>query len=285
MGKAAPFRIALFTAVAMVAFAANSLLCRMALAPGTIDAASFTSIRLASGALMLWLVASLARRRAHLPAGDWRAASMLFGYAILFSFAYNSLGAGTGALILFGAVQVTMFTRGLAAGEHFSVLAWCGLALAAGGLVYLVLPGVAAPPLVGALMMSGAGLAWGIYSLLGRGASDPLHASAGNFLLAVPLALAASALFTGSAHAEARGVALALGSGMLASGLGYVVWYAALRGLSATTAATVQLSVPAIAAAGGVPLLGEPLTPRLLVAAAATLGGIALVIAQRRRAR
>jgi len=285
MAPVFPLRIALFTTVAMIAFAANSLLCRMALAPQAIDAASFTSIRLGSGALMLWLIVALTRRRARPPAGDWRAASMLFGYAILFSFAYGSLGAGTGALILFGAVQVTMFVRGLAGGEHFSALAWCGLALAAGGLVYLVLPGVTAPPLAGSLMMAGAGLAWGVYSLCGRGVPDPLRATAGNFLLAVPLALGTSALFAGSAHAAAPGVVLALASGMLASGLGYVVWYAALRGLSATTAATVQLSVPAIAAAAAVPLLAEPLTPRLLAAATATLGGIGLVIAQRRRAR
>jgi len=281
MAPAFPLRIALLTTVAMIAFAANSLLCRMALAPQAIDAASFTSIRLASGAAMLWIIVRLAHGSGG-PRGDWRAAALLFAYAILFSFAYNSLGAGTGALILFGAVQSTMFARGLASGERFGAAAWAGLLLAASGLVYLVLPGVTAPPLAGAMLMAAAGVSWGFYSLLGRGAADPLRATAGNFVYAVPLALVTSMAFADSARATTAGILLALASGMLASGLGYVIWYAALRGLNATTAATVQLSVPVIAAAGGLPLLGEPLTLRLLIASAATLGGIVIVILQRR---
>ena len=271
------------TAAAMLAFAANSLLCRLALQQGGIDPASFGSIRLVSGAITLALVV---RFRAQPPSAgrtDWLPAAMLFAYVAFFSFAYLSLPAGTGALILFGAVQLTMLGAGLGSGERFGPVAWFGFVLAAGGLVYLMLPGIAAPPLLGAVLMAMAGVAWGVYSLRGRGVADPLAATGRNFTRAVPLALALSLVFVARAHADASGIALAVASGALTSGLGYVVWYAALARLSAMQAATVQLSVPLLAAFGGVLLLSEAITPRLAAASVAILGGIALVLSQKSR--
>lgn len=276
-------RIATLTVVAMIAFAANSLLCRIALAHGTIDAASFSSIRLLAGALALALMLRL-RRAAPVRAGaDGWAAVMLFAYVALFSFAYLTLAAGTGALILFGAVQLTMFGVGLYGGERFRAGAWCGLALAVGGLVVLLSPGPAAPPLAGAAMMAGAGVAWGVYSLRGRGVADPLAATAANFARATPLALLLSLVLVFDARVDAHGAALAVASGALTSGLGYVIWYAALPGLSALRAATVQLSVPPIAAFGGVLFLSEAITLRLAAASITILGGVALVLASRSR--
>lgn len=273
--------VTLLTAAAMIAFAGNSLLCRLALGQGLIDAASFTLVRVVSGSVVLGLVMLLRGAARGRLAADWRAALALFAYMICFSFAYLSLGVGSGALILFGAVQLTMFAAALRAGEVFTLTSWGGLGVALLGLLYLVSPGLAAPDPFGAALMTLAGVAWGVYSLLGRKAADPLGATAGNFLLAVPLALAVGASFAGRAHAGAAGLALAAASGALASGLGYALWYAALRGLTAARAATVQLSVPAIAAFGGVALLAEPVTARLLVSSAATLGGIGIVLAQR----
>lgn len=274
-------RTVLLTAVAMLAFAANSLLCRQALGEGAIDAATFSSVRMLSGAVALGLIV-LARPGARLDGRpDWRTVAMLFAYMVFFSFAYLSLSAGTGALILFGAVQMTMFIVALRQGEHFSAVSWGGLILAVGGLVYLVLPGVTAPDPFGAVLMAIAGVAWGIYSLLGRGAADPLQATARNFVWAMPLVAVVSLLFIGDFKGSAAGVALAVASGAVASGCGYAIWYAALPGLTATRAATVQLSVPLIAAFGGVLLLDEAVTPRLLLASAATLGGVGLVLAQR----
>lgn len=270
------------TALTMVAFAANSLLCRLALGEQTIDAASFTTVRLASGAFMLWLIARTRSVPDTPSRSDGIAAAMLFLYAITFSFAYITLSAGTGALILFGAVQLTMFFAGLRAGEEFSVLSWTGLVLALAGIVYLVSPGVTAPHTGGALLMTVAGIAWGVYSLRGRKAADPLRATARNFLLAVPLGLLVSFAFAGDFYVETGGLVLAVASGAIASGLGYAIWYAALRSLSTTSAATVQLSVPVIAAFGGVLLLAEAVTWRLVVASIATLGGIAIVLTQRK---
>jgi len=278
-------RTLLLTGAAMLAFAANSLLCRLALAQARIDPASFGSIRLASGSLALALIVRLRPRpQGAAPCVDWLAAAMLFAYVALFSFAYLSLPAGTGALILFGAVQLTMLGAGLRAGERFAPAAWGGLAAAIAGLVYLVSPGIAAPAPLGAASMALAGAAWGVYSLRGRGIADPLAATASNFARAVPLAAALSLVAVAAAHADAAGVALAVASGALTSGIGYVIWYAALRGLSAMRAATVQLSVPPIAAIGGVLMLSEPLTSRLLAASVAVLGGIAVVLATRARA-
>lgn len=272
------------TALAMMAFTANSLLCRMALQQLSIDAASFGSVRLVSGALVLW---TIVRLRGGPPAQahtDWLAAMMLWAYVAGFSFAYLTLPAGTGALILFGAVQLTMFAAGLRAGERFTPAAWAGFALAVAGLLYLVSPGLAAPPLAGTLLMAAAGIAWGVYSLRGRGAGEPVAATAGNFLRAAPLALlvsAASLVIVGAPHASATGIALAVTSGAITSGLGYVVWYAALPHLTSLRAATMQLSVPPLAALGGVWWLSEALTMRLVLASAAILGGIALVLFSR----
>jgi len=269
------------TVATMIAFAANSLLCRMALGADAIDAASFTTLRLASGALTLWLILSATRKDRTRARSDWIAAAMLFLYAIAFSFAYLSLTAGTGALILFGAVQLTMLTVGLRGGEHFAPLSWAGFVLAVVGLVYLVSPGLTAPAPVGTALMAVAGIAWGVYSLRGRGVANPLIATAGNFARTLPFTLAASVLFISNVHANWSGALLAVASGAVASGVGYAIWYAALRGLTATRAATVQLSVPVIAAFGGVALLSERITLRLLISSIAILGGIALVLMQR----
>ncbi|MCW3482081.1 DMT family transporter [Neisseriaceae bacterium JH1-16] len=278
-----PLRIVLLTAAAMIAFAANSLLCRLALQRGAIDAASFSSLRLVSGALLLALLAGLASGRGGERRGDWPAGAMLFCYVACFSFAYLTLSAGTGALILFGAVQLTMFVAGLRAGERFRPLGWLGFVLAIVGLVYLVSPGVTAPAPLGAALMAAAGVAWGGYSLRGRGQADPLAATAGNFLRAVPLALALSMLSVGRAHVTLPGVGLAMLSGAVTSGIGYVIWYAALKGLTALRAATVQLSVPPLAALGGTVMLAEAITPRLALTSVAILGGIALVLFERTR--
>lgn len=276
-------RVLALTALTMVAFAGNSLLCRIALKETGIDAASFTSIRLASGALVLWLIARNLRRDSK-GAGNWASAAALFAYAAGFSFAYLQLTAATGALILFGAVQATMIGRGLIAGERFAPAQWVGLLLALGGLVGLLLPGISAPPLLGSTLMLGAGIAWGVYSLRGRGAGDPTRVTAGNFLRAVPMALLLSAATIGHATVDFAGIAYAIASGAIASGIGYAIWYSVLPALKATQAATVQLSVPVIAAAGGILFLAESMSLRLVLASIAILGGIALVILEKRPA-
>jgi drug/metabolite transporter (DMT)-like permease len=272
-------RVFMLTALAMLAFAGNSLLCRVALRDTPIDAASFTAVRLVSGALTLWLVVRLkSGRQEGAGAGNWLSALALFVYAAGFSFAYLSLTAATGALLLFGAVQATMVAYGLWTGERLQQLQIGGLMLALAGLIALLLPGLSAPPLIGSLLMIAAGVAWGIYSLRGKGAGDPTRVTAGNFLRTAPLALALGLVFWPQISLDAMGLAYALASGALASGLGYVIWYTALPALKATHASTVQLSVPPLAALGGVLLLGEPLTLRLVLASVAILGGIALVI-------
>ncbi len=265
------------TAVAMLAFAANSVLCRLALQQAAIDAASFTVIRLLSGALALALLLG-ARGIPPARGGNWRSAFALFAYAAAFSFAYVSLPTGIGALLLFAAVQATMIVTGLVHGERLTMSQLVGLLLAFGGFVHLLSPGLSAPPLGGALLMVGAGIAWGVYSLRGRGIRDPLAATAGNFLRTVPMAIGLAMLGVGSVNLQSSGVLYAVLSGALASAAGYVIWYAALRGLSATGAATVQLSVPVIAALGGVLLLGEVVTLRLVLASVAILGGVAIVL-------
>ncbi|MCU0952438.1 MAG: DMT family transporter [Burkholderiaceae bacterium] len=278
-----PSRTGALTLLALAAFAGNSLLCRAALRDTAIDAASFTAIRLASGALALWLIVSAsARLRTASGAGSWPSALALFGYAIAFSFAYLSLTAATGALLLFGAVQVTMIAVGLARGERLQPLRWAGFVLAFGGLVGLLLPGLSAPPLFGAALMITAGIAWGIYSLRGRGAGDPTRVTAGNFLRAAPLGFAAALLALPWLQIDAAGALYAVASGALTSGVGYAIWYAALKGLRATSAATVQLAVPVVTALAAVLLLAEPITPRLVLASAAVLGGIALVVMTKR---
>ena len=277
-------RTALLTTLAMLAFAGNSLLCRLALRDTEIDAASFTAIRLGSGALILTALMVLRGRR---PAagGSWPMAAMLFAYAVCFSFAYRDLTAATGALLLFGAVQLTMMGYGLWTGERIRGFRLVGLLFALGGLVWLLLPGLAAPPLLAAALMLAAGAAWGVYSLLGKSAGDPTAATGGNFLRSLPFAAALmlAATTTGAVDRtlDPMGLFYAVLSGAVTSGLGYVLWYAALPMLRATSAATVQLCVPAIAALGGAMLLAEPITVRLLVASAAVLGGIALTIYRR----
>ncbi len=267
----------------MIAFAANSLLCRKALGADLIDAGSFAALRTAAGALTLGAILAARGNLRALKADHWRTGAMLFTYMVFFTFAYRTLSAGTGALILFGAVQLTMFVAALRSGETFSTLSWGGLALAVAGLVYLVSPGLSAPDPLGALLMAIAGVAWGLYSLLGRSASDPLGATAGAFVAALPavLLVSAGAGALNGFHIDMTGATLAIASGAIASGCGYVVWYAALRGLSAARAAIVQLSVPVIAAFGGVLFLAEDITLRLIVASIATLGGVAIVLAQR----
>ncbi len=275
-------RVVALTSLTMIAFAGNSVLCRIALKDTSIDAASFTTIRLISGAIMLWLIVQM-RSGTRSGRGNWSSALALIVYAIAFSYAYVSLSTASGALLLFGAVQATMIGYGIWTGERLRRLQLLGLLLAFGGLVGLFLPGLTAPPLVGSLLMLSAGVAWGVYSLRGKGAGDPTRVTAGNFMRAVPVTVALSVFTLGSASLDAAGFWYAVASGALASGMGYALWYTVLPALKATHAATVQLSVPVIAAVGGVLFLGEPITLRLTLASTAILGGIALVILERRQ--
>ncbi len=272
---------AALTGLALIAFAANSVLCRLALGGGSIDAASFTSVRLISGAVTLFLIALILKKRAVWRQGRWISAAMLFVYAVAFSFAYLSLSAGTGALILFGAVQATMILAGLMSGERPGAREWGGVAVAVAGVVYLVSPGLTAPSPVGSALMALAGIGWGAYSLLGRGTKSPLADTTSNFLRTVPAAICVSLASIGHVHLSTNGVLLACASGAVASGVGYAIWYSALRGLTATRAATVQLSVPVIAALGGVIFLSEAITARLVVAAVLILGGVGVAVTAR----
>lgn len=286
-------RIAMLVSVAMLAFAGNSLLCRMALKHTAIDPASFTSMRLLTGACMLWLVVRLeggprvADKVGVWGAGNGWSAAALFVYAAAFSFAYVSMSVATGALLLFGSVQATMIGYGVCQGERLRTPQWAGLALALTGLVVLMLPGLAPPPWPSALSMVAAGVAWGVYSLRGKlvktkSVRSATQVTAGNFLRAVPMALGLSLLMSTHWVYDRNGLLLAAVSGALASGLGYAIWYHALPALKATQAATVQLSVPAIAALGGAVLLGETITVPLVLASCAVLGGIALVILEKK---
>ena len=270
-------RVIALTSITMIAFAGNSLLCRVALRDTVVDPASFTSIRLVSGAAMLWLIVRM-RRNTVQTGGNWLSALVLFGYAAGFSFAYVSLPAATGALLLFGSVQTTMIGRGLWMGERLTGLQLVGVLLAISGLVGLLLPGLSAPPLQGSLLMIGAGMAWGIYSLRGKGSGDATAVTAGNFLRAVPFSLAVSLVMSHRISVDVAGFWYAVSSGALASGIGYAIWYTVLPSLKATSAATVQLSVPVIAALGGILFLAESITLRLVLASIVILGGIALVI-------
>jgi drug/metabolite transporter (DMT)-like permease len=273
------YRSIVLTILAMTAFAGNSLLCRAALKDTQIDAATFTTIRIVSGAAALWVIV---RMRGGPPgSGSWLSAFWLFAYAAGFSFAYISLTAATGALLLFGAVQATMIGYGLWKGERLAAIQWSGLVVAIAGLGVMLLPGAAAPAPSGAALMIFAGISWGLYSLRGRGAGDPTRVTAGNFLRAVPMAILVSAVMGSRLQVDAAGVAYAIASGAITSGVGYAIWYTALPALKATAAATVQLSVPVIAALGGVVLLGEALTLRLVLCSIAILGGIALVVRRR----
>ena len=280
--RASSLQVVLLTTLAMIAFASNSLLNRLALGQKAIDPISYTTIRLTSGAIMLFLIASLQRKNGRaILRGSWISAALLFLYAITFSFAYLSLSAGSGALILFGSVQVTMVLVALRGGEHPQLMEWIGLGLALGGLVYLVFPGLAAPSWLGSALMLVAGIAWGFYSIRGRGSQNPLADTAGNFVYAAPLILALRLIMFADIQFSTRGMMLAALSGALASGVAYVIWYAALRGLTTTRAAIVQLSVPVIAAWGGVLFLAEIVSTRLLLAGLLILGGIGLSVLSR----
>ncbi len=315
-------RVFILTFLAMIAFASNSLLCRAALKQTDIDAATFTFVRIFSGAVALWLLMKIRSRmivdrtatpltagseiRVGFPSppsspkrrgdhfslrekvrmrvldwkdnGNWISALVLFTYAAAFSFAYVDLSAGTGALLLFGSVQATMILWRLHKGERLDAIQITGLVVAVTGLVILVFPGLSAPPLIGSVLMVGAGVAWGVYSLPAKGVQNPTGVTAGNFVRAVPFSVVVWIFFLQWAHVDLVGVGYAISSGAIASGVGYVIWYSALPGLKATSAATVQLSVPVLAATGGILLLGESITLRYVLASVAVLGGIALVV-------
>ncbi|WP_079203576.1 DMT family transporter [Pseudomonas sp. CC6-YY-74] len=269
------------TTIAMLAFAGNSVLCRLALKNTDIDAATFSMLRLASGALVLWLLLALRKRgngNGNGNTGSWSGALALSIYVVAFTFAYIKLDTGMGALLLFGAVQLSMLAYGFLRGERLAPLAAAGLLLSLAGLVVLLLPGASTPPTGSAALMIAAGLAWAAYSLLGRGVVDPLALTAANFRKAVPIALVLCLPFIGSLRLDGWGAFYAVLSGAVASGLGYAIWYSALRGLSAMQASTVQLSVPILASLAGVALLSEPLTLRIAIASVAVLGGISLVL-------
>jgi drug/metabolite transporter (DMT)-like permease len=271
-------RTAACTAAAMVAFAGNSVLTRLALGRGEIDAATFSTLRIAGGAGMLLVTTALAESGKVRLTGSWVSAAVLFVYTIPFSFAYNSLTAGTGALILFALVQVTMMVAAVSAGERPHWSQWMGLALALCGLIYLVFPGLKAPSPVGSVLMAIAGIMWGVYSLRGRGSGNPLQLNMSNFIRTLPLVIVVNLLVGSQIHITTSGVLLALGAGAITSGLGYVVWYTALRNLTAMRAAIVQLMVPVLAGIGGVLLLGEAISSRLVVSGVIVLGGIALAL-------
>ena len=295
-------KVFLYTTFALLAFAFNSILCRMALGKDEIDAVSFTAVRLVAGAVALIVISLFfSRRKGGNPSGSegdsiadrglrnadlnpkseipnpksedtlptgrvsafekrgsWFSAFFLFAYAICFSFAYLGLTTATGALILFGSVQMTMVLAALFKGERPGALEWLGLAVAAGGLVYLVFPGLSSPPIFSSLLMAAAGIAWGFYTLRGRGSTDPLGDTTGNFIRSVPMIVVAAVPFLPRIHLSSRGIILAVLSGALASGVGYTVWYAALKYHTSTRAAVLQLAVPVIAAAGGVIFLSAP---------------------------
>ncbi|WP_337843328.1 DMT family transporter [Rheinheimera sp.] len=273
------WKTALLTVLALITFAGNSLLCRAALLQTDTDPATFTSLRLLSGALVLWLLVLFSRGRSGAKgSGSWFSALALFVYAVGFSFSYVELSTATGALILFGAVQISMIGYGLYRGERLHLLQLSGMLLACAGLVGLLLPGLSAPPLMPSLWMVLSGVAWALYSLRGRGVANPLQHTAGNFMLAVPMGLALGLVCWPELSYDTPGMVYAVLSGALTSGLGYALWYAVLPSLKATTAATVQLSVPVIAAFAAVVFLQEAISLRLAVASIVVLGGIALVL-------
>jgi drug/metabolite transporter (DMT)-like permease len=279
-------RAIFYTAFALVAFAFNSILCRMALRGGEADAAGFTLVRISAGAITLIVISYFAgsgKGSQIWERGNWISAFFLFAYAVCFSFAYLGLTAGTGALILFGSVQLTMILVSLIRGERPKSLEWIGLVLAVGGLGYLVFPGLTSPPLTSSLLMAAAGGAWGGYTLRGRDSSSPLTDTTGNFAFALPMAIIVAALYWSGVHLSKEGILLAVLSGAVASGIGYTVWYAALKFHSSTSAAVLQLSVPALTAAGGILFLAEAASTRLYIAGGAILGGILLTIFARKK--
>jgi drug/metabolite transporter (DMT)-like permease len=277
--------IFLLTALTMAAFAANSILGRLALGATSIDPASYTLIRLLSGAMVLALLANLGGKQRAARAGNWVSAAALFAYAAAFSFAYLKLPAGTGALVLFTSVQGTMIAWGLYRGDRPSAGEWSGQIIAFLAFVWLVSPGVAAPDFMSSVLMALAGVSWGVYSIRGRSSGDPLQATAGNFLRSVPFALALCAVFIPQMSVPLKGVALAVASGAVTSGLGYALWYRVLAKLTSIQAALVQLTVPAIATAGGIAFMGEPLTARFAACSCLIISGIALSIVAKAKSR
>jgi len=278
-----PMKTLFTTCFALVAFAGNSILCRLALGEGAIDASNFTVIRLFSGAVTLLVVLRLfGKKSGSSSKGSWGATLMLFIYASTFSFAYMSLDTGTGALILFGAVQLTMITIAVVSGDRLHLSEWAGVGVAFAGFVYLVLPKVSTPSITGFVLMAIAGISWGVYTLMGRGSKNPLSDTTHNFTRTIPLVVVMGLFFIQNADLSQKGVLLAVLSGALASGIGYTIWYVALGGLSATLAATAQLSVPVIAALGGVVFVSETVSFHLILSAVMILGGIALVVFGRR---
>jgi len=276
--------VVFLTAVTLIAFAANSLLCRMALGGHLIDPVSFTTIRLMSGALALITISRVfgESKMPQKTKGSWGSGFALFAYAAAFSLAYVSLSTGIGALILFGSVQMTMIGAALKSGDKIGPMQWVGSVAAIGGLIYLVLPGISAPDPLGAILMCVSGIAWGIYSIRGKGVSSPVAMTAGNFTRSAPMAVIASVVAFSSVHLDTLGILLALISGVVTSGLGYVLWYKTLRSLTTTQASVVQLVVPVLAAFGGVAFLSEHVSARLIVASAMILGGVALAVEKRK---
>ena len=269
----------IFTGLALIAFAANSVLCRLALGEGAIDASSFTIIRLLSGAIVLLAIIRINRNKTGSSTkGSWSASLMLFLYAITFSFAYITLDTGTGALILFGSVQITMILLSLISGNRLHITEWAGVTIAFAGFVYLILPGVTTPSTIGFLLMTVAGIAWGIYTYKGRGSKSPLMDTAYNFLRTIPIVIILVIVTIKYANYSSEGVLLAVLSGGIASGIGYTIWYIALGGLSTMQAAVLQLLVPVIAAFGGVIFVSEAITLRLTVSATIILSGILIVV-------
>jgi drug/metabolite transporter (DMT)-like permease len=276
---------ALAASAAVLAFAGNSVLCRLALGGGSIDAATFTFVRFGAGAIMLTAMWRLLESGPAGLGGNWMSALVLFVYALPFSYAYLTLSAGTGALLMFGSVQVTMMTTALMSGERPTIGQWIGLAVAFGGLVYLVRPGLTAPPVLGSALMVLAGIFWGTYSLLGRASVRPLAHTAGNFIRVAPLLAVAWIADRRHWHATGAGLAVAALAGTMTTGLGYVVWYTALRRLTATRASIVQIAVPVLAAAGGVAIMGESMTLRLVLSAVMVLGGVGVTLLAREERR
>jgi len=276
--------VVILTIFTLVAFAANSLLCRMALGGDLIDPVSFTTLRLVSGALALIFISRLVgeSKRSNKKKSSWGSGFALFVYAATFSIAYVSLSTGTGAIILFGAVQVTMIGAAIRSGENLGPLQWFGSALALGGLIYLMLPGLSSPDPLGALLMCISGIAWGVYSIRGKGISTPVITTAGNFTRSAPMTIIASALAFSAVRLETSGILLALISGVITSGLGYVLWYRLLRNLTTTQASVVQLLVPVLAAFGGVFFLSEQVSVRLIASSVLILGGVALAALKRK---
>jgi len=272
-------KIVLYTALALLAFAGNSILCRLALGENAIDAASFTAIRMLSGIVVLAIIIQMVQPRSKVTSrGSWRASFMLFLYAVTFSYAYVSLETGVGALILFGSVQITMILTGLLSGNKLQLFEWVGIIVAFSGFVYLVMPGVTAPSLIGFILMSIAGIAWSCYTLAGKGSVNSLGDTYFNFLRTFPFVIILVLVTVQYSTISLEGILLAVLSGGIASGVGYTIWYSALRGLSTIQAAVVQLLVPVFAAVGGIIFAGEVLSLRFVLSSVVILGGVSMVI-------